>query len=55
MPAAKGPGNREEEELVQNDGLMGDEKRYCYCNQVSYGEMVACDRDGCDKEWSRSL
>jgi hypothetical protein len=52
MPAAKGPGDHDEEELVQNDGVTGDETRYCYCNQVSYGEMVACDRDGCTKEWS---
>lgn len=28
-----------------------DELTYCYCNGVSYGEMVACDADGCEKEW----
>ena len=28
-----------------------EEKRYCYCNGVSYGEMVACDYEGCQKEW----
>lgn len=42
------------------DGLAGDdddepvdadEPTYCYCNGVSYGEMVACDYDGCQKEW----
>ncbi|KAL8641029.1 MAG: hypothetical protein Q9228_002119 [Teloschistes exilis] len=27
------------------------EPRYCYCNQVSYGEMVGCDMDGCPREW----
>ncbi len=27
------------------------EPRYCYCNQVSYGEMVACDAEGCPREW----
>jgi hypothetical protein len=27
------------------------EPRYCYCNGVSYGEMVACDADDCEKEW----
>ena len=27
------------------------EPRYCYCNQVSYGEMVACDMDTCPREW----
>jgi hypothetical protein len=24
---------------------------YCYCNQVSYGEMVGCDGDDCKREW----
>ncbi|ORY82697.1 hypothetical protein BCR37DRAFT_319093 [Protomyces lactucae-debilis] len=28
-----------------------DEPTYCYCNQVSYGEMVACDGDECEREW----
>lgn len=24
---------------------------YCYCQQVSYGEMVGCDGAHCEKEW----
>ena len=28
-----------------------EEQRYCYCNGISYGEMVACDKDGCKREW----
>ncbi|KAH7321089.1 hypothetical protein B0I35DRAFT_206301 [Stachybotrys elegans] len=28
-----------------------DELTYCYCNGVSYGEMVACDAPGCQREW----
>lgn len=28
-----------------------DEPTYCYCNNVSYGEMVGCDSDGCVREW----
>ncbi|KAF3123145.1 hypothetical protein TWF569_000803 [Orbilia oligospora] len=28
-----------------------DEMRYCYCNQISYGKMVACDGPGCQREW----
>ncbi|CAO3633581.1 unnamed protein product [Cunninghamella blakesleeana] len=28
-----------------------NEPVYCYCQQVSYGEMVACDNDECDIEW----
>lgn len=28
-----------------------DEPTYCYCNGVSYGEMVGCDADSCEREW----
>jgi hypothetical protein len=28
-----------------------DEPRYCFCNRVSYGQMVGCDADGCEREW----
>jgi hypothetical protein len=29
----------------------GDEPRYCYCNEVSYGNMIACDYSECPREW----
>ena len=29
----------------------GDEPRYCYCNGVSYGQMVGCDGKECQREW----
>lgn len=32
---------------VNSDG----EPVYCYCNQVSYGEMVGCDGEDCEREW----
>ncbi|KAL9939841.1 hypothetical protein V8E36_001658 [Tilletia maclaganii] len=28
-----------------------DQTRYCYCQQVSYGEMIACDSRDCPFEW----
>ncbi|TEY73495.1 hypothetical protein BOTCAL_0077g00140 [Botryotinia calthae] len=31
--------------------IDADEPTYCYCNGVSYGEMVACDNGSCQKEW----
>ncbi|KAK4213218.1 putative undecaprenyl diphosphate synthase-domain-containing protein [Rhypophila decipiens] len=34
-----------------DDDADMDEQRYCFCNGVSYGEMVACDGDGCPREW----
>jgi inhibitor of growth protein 3 len=30
-----------------------DNKRYCICDRVSYGEMIACDDSSCEKEWVR--
>lgn len=29
----------------------GDDRKYCTCRSVSYGNMVACDNDGCPYEW----
>ena len=29
----------------------GDEPKYCYCGQGSFGEMIACDNDDCPMEW----
>jgi len=28
-----------------------DTQVYCFCQQVSFGEMVACDNDACEREW----
>lgn len=38
-----------EAEIESDDD--GDEPRYCYCNEVSYGNMIACDNDDCPREW----
>ncbi|KAJ3517796.1 hypothetical protein NLJ89_g282 [Agrocybe chaxingu] len=27
------------------------EELYCYCNRISFGEMIACDNESCEKEW----
>lgn len=29
----------------------GDDKKYCMCQNVSFGDMVACDNDHCPYEW----
>ena len=51
--AAQEKAAAEEEELSPHGDDDDDtEPTYCYCNQVSYGEMVACDNAGkCPKEW----
>ena len=28
-----------------------DQQRYCFCNNVSYGDMIGCDDDECEREW----
>lgn len=33
----------------------GDDRTYCICNSVSYGEMIACDDSQCEREWVRSM
>lgn len=32
-------------------GEDADERRYCVCNNVSYGDMIGCDDDDCLREW----
>ena len=50
--AAQSAVHEEEVSSIQGDeDEDGDEPRYCYCNEVSYGEMVGCDGDECQKEW----
>jgi hypothetical protein len=48
------------EELASENGEEADgeddeeeenEPRYCYCNEVSYGFMVACDNENCARQW----
>ncbi|KAG9313958.1 hypothetical protein JVU11DRAFT_4732 [Chiua virens] len=29
----------------------GDDRTYCFCDGVSYGEMIACDDEDCEREW----
>lgn len=46
------PPARDEESSHEGDDEDDEsEPRYCYCNQVSFGEMVACDNDSCPTEW----
>ncbi|KAF3939866.1 hypothetical protein ABW19_dt0207633 [Dactylella cylindrospora] len=48
---ARGAGEGEEDGDEEDEEGDPDEMRYCYCNQVSYGKMVACDGPGCQREW----
>lgn len=37
------------------DGDADDGRTYCFCDGVSYGEMIACDDEECEKEWVRGF
>ncbi|KAK1752420.1 chromatin modification-related protein YNG2 [Echria macrotheca] len=36
---------------IEDDEEAGDDKKYCLCQNVSFGDMVACDNDDCPYEW----
>ncbi|KAL0078972.1 hypothetical protein F4703DRAFT_1878065 [Phycomyces blakesleeanus] len=45
-------GNGKAKTVVPADlSIDPNEPLYCYCQQVSYGEMVACDNTDCEIEW----
>lgn len=52
-PSKKGPGHIPHSPRVQNVKPVEEEPQetYCFCNNVSYGAMIACDNDSCPMEW----
>lgn len=49
-PAAKdADGDDDMADVDEDEG--GDDKKYCMCQSVSYGDMVACDNESCPYEW----
>ncbi|CCL98153.1 uncharacterized protein FIBRA_00147 [Fibroporia radiculosa] len=36
---------------AEADGEVDDGRTYCFCDGVSYGDMIACDDDNCEREW----
>ncbi|KAK6465626.1 Ing1-like protein [Scheffersomyces coipomensis] len=34
-----------------NNGEDADNNLYCFCQRVSFGEMIGCDNDDCKYEW----
>lgn len=52
LAAAEAVRDEEGSSMQDDDDEDGEnEPRYCYCNGVSYGEMVGCDADDCPREW----
>ena len=38
-----------------DEGEVDDERKYCFCDRVSYGEMIGCDDTNCEREWVCNL
>jgi len=49
LPEAVVPLPRPKPPVIPN--ADPNESRYCYCDQVSFGEMIACDDPRCEREW----
>eukprot|EP00037_Helgoeca_nana_P033309 m.417424 g.417424 ORF g.417424 m.417424 type:complete len:207 (+) comp30429_c0_seq1:52-672(+) len=41
----------DEPERIEDMPVDPNEPTYCLCQQVSYGEMIACDNADCSTEW----
>ncbi|KAH8815232.1 inhibitor of growth proteins N-terminal histone-binding-domain-containing protein [Xylogone sp. PMI_703] len=50
-PPPTGKGDGDEDMAEGDDDEGGDDKKYCICQSVSYGDMVACDNESCPYEW----
>lgn len=50
-PLANRAPDGDEDMLDLDDDEGGDDKKYCICQSVSYGDMVACDNENCPYEW----
>ena len=52
---AEGEDDIEDTNMDENvdEGEPEDKSLYCFCQERSYGEMIACDGHGCAVEWVR--
>ncbi|RPD64805.1 hypothetical protein L227DRAFT_571266 [Lentinus tigrinus ALCF2SS1-6] len=54
MPVARNfqpPADPADGMSAEPDGDVDDNKTYCFCDGVSYGEMIGCDDEECEREW----
>lgn len=48
----QGVEDAEGEDVDGEEGDDGEDKElYCFCQKLSYGEMIACDNAGCPYQW----
>ncbi|KAI0650469.1 hypothetical protein C8Q79DRAFT_901818 [Trametes meyenii] len=48
---ADAEGEEDLDEAGEDNGDAEDQELYCYCQKLSYGEMIACDNDACRYQW----
>ncbi|KAK7696217.1 hypothetical protein QCA50_000870 [Cerrena zonata] len=44
-------GEEDLEDNAEDNGEVEDKELYCFCQKLSYGEMVACDNPSCRYQW----
>ena len=49
--ANKGGAPSSDDRMDVDDEEAGDDNKYCLCQNVSFGDMVACDNEDCPFEW----
>lgn len=42
---------REESSMYHRNDVDAAEPTYCICNQVAFGDMIACENEDCPTEW----
>ncbi|KUI62259.1 Inhibitor of growth protein 3 [Cytospora mali] len=45
------PSSTAESELSDADSGVSADEKYCVCQKVSFGDMIACDNESCPYEW----
>ena len=53
IPATSTPVDQQADSTTGggDEGEVEDERKYCFCDRVSYGEMIGCDDPNCEREW----
>lgn len=50
-PRTKREHHDHDDHMYMDDDEGSDDKKYCLCQKVSFGDMIACDNDECPYEW----
>lgn len=51
IPRTKREHHHDDDHMYVDDDENNDNTKYCICQKVSFGDMIACDNDDCPYEW----